>query len=130
VVRYFMIDELLGGQRLRAAIHGCPPPTAIIGRLLKDDEVNVGSVLVGGPGEPAPSEERLFVYFVSPDVFAESFGTRPYFRTIAETFCGELGGDNCGGVTTALYVPPSITADALRQALIDRLNLRPLMNQE
>ena len=95
--------------------------------MLADDETTVGVVQVGEGGTRPPSDYTLFVYFVSEDAYVQSFGTRPYFSSTAEIFCV---GDVCPGVTTALYVPTSIGADTLRQALVDNLNLGPLMNSE
>lgn len=113
------------GQRAVSA--GCPPPTAMIGRPVPEDEPWTGVVRVGAGAPRDPSLHRLFVYFVSPDAYALHFGAKPYFRTIAEEMCQV---DECWGVTGALYVSPSITADTLREALIDNLNLRPLLEQQ
>lgn len=121
-----VVPSLPAEYAQRSVSAGCPLATALIGRLVPEDEPWTGVVRVGVGTSRDPSLHRLFVYFVSPDAYAAHFGTRPYFRTTAEDIC-EV--DECGGVTSALYVPPSITPGTLREALFNNLNLRPLLEE-
>ena len=117
--------------RERRVSRGCPAPSAMEslqsglsrkGRLDEQDWT-FGDLIIGQSGAPSePSPHRMFVYFVSPDLYSQSFSAEPYFRATAETICE---GDVCGGVTTALYVRSSATAEVLQTAFLRLLNLTP-----
>jgi len=97
-------------------IPGCPPATVPIGvRLANPHQAYDYAVRV-----PAASEHRLFVYFIGEDAYEATFGEVPYVEAAAEMLCT---GDNCGEVTTGLYVPSDIGADDLQQGLLDGLGI-------
>jgi hypothetical protein len=76
--------------------------------------------------EDVPSEHGVFVYFVSPEAYASSFGSEPYGLAEEEIFCRL---DFCIGVTPGLYVSTSISGDVLGQGLLKALGLLPSDNQ-
>jgi len=105
---------------------GCPPPTSALtaDELGEQSRTRYGDLLVDPvsvrvPAGDAPSEHRVFVYFVPPDVYGAAFGAKPYAMGSAEFLCG--AGYNCAEVTTALYVTPLVDADVLSDAALDAI---------
>ena len=113
---------------------GCPPATAIKlvgtdiaeGNKLDEFDWSLGAVFIGQAGAPAePSPHRVFVYLVEPAVYSQSFESEPYFRNTAERLCL---GDECIGVTTAVYLRTTATDEDFRFALSHVLNLVPFVD--
>ncbi|MCH8994961.1 MAG: hypothetical protein IH959_08365 [Chloroflexi bacterium] len=109
---------------------GCPPPTAALtaDELGEQSRTRYGDLLVDPvsvrvPAGGAPSEHRVFVYFVPHDVYGAAFGAKPYAMGSAEFLCG--AGYNCAEVTTAQYVTPSVNADVLSDAALDAIGFLP-----
>ena len=103
----------------REVVQGCPPSTEDLG-------TNLGTSLGMGapsyaPGE-TPSKHRLFVYFITPELFEATWPGKPYGRGPAEFACA---GDECEPVTDAVYVPSSVSRGDLRDGLLDALLLLP-----
>ena len=62
---------------------------------------------------------------VEPAVYSQSFESEPYFRNTAEKLCL---GDECVGVTTAVYLRTTATDEDFRFALSHVLNLVPFVD--
>ena len=73
-----------------------------------------------------PSRHRVFIYFLSPEAYASSFGSEPCGLADEEVFCRR---DLCWGVTIGLYVSTSISSDLLGQGLLKTLGLLPADNK-
>ena len=107
---------------------GCPPPRRLISKPMDfydrhDTDYPDFHTVIGEPGGPvAASEHRVWVYLMSPDTYASSFGTEPYATTTEEFSCG---GDVCFGVTSGLYLPTSINPEAMHEGLLRVLGLGP-----
>lgn len=97
----------------RAVSAGCPPPAARLG----SPEKFLG---LGAPNVDTPSEHRVFVYVLPPEIYAATFGSDPYAFGPEEFVCE---GDACIPVTLGLYVSSSANRDVLRQGLLDSLHL-------
>ena len=69
-----------------------------------------------------PSEHRLFVYFIAPELFEMSWPGEPYGLGTAELACRA---DVCLTVTGSLYVSSSVSGRDLRDGLLDSLLLLP-----
>jgi len=108
-----------GGEHL--VVVGCPPPTALSAVPRSRDArhgSDGGGVYLYAP--EGPSEHRVFVYVIPPDVYNASFGSEPFATGTAEFLCQ---GHECAAVTTSLYITPSVAANVLREGLLDALGL-------
>lgn len=105
---------------------GCPPPTAALTSEELASAIRKHGDLHGEPAflwsPDAPSEHRVFVYFVPSDVYASVFGTKPYAEGAAEFFCEAL---TCAEVTTAIYVSESVVVSTLADGLLDAIGYLP-----
>lgn len=120
MIRQAVVDALdshpyLEAQGEPVVSAGCPPPTGLTDQPVPDK--NRGGTVVD-----SPSEHMLFVYIVPDNVFSRSFGEVPYGTATEEFFCG--GSHNCAAVTEGLYVPPSVSPEALQVGLLDALGFR------
>jgi hypothetical protein len=97
----------------REVTAGCPAPTARLG----SPEKFLG---LGAPSVATPSEHRVFVYLLPPEVYAATFGSDPYSFGPEEFLCE---GDACYPITFGLYVSSSFDGNVLRQGLLDSLHL-------
>ena len=115
------ISRQLSYPSERSVSLGCPPATALTGKVLGHvalHDFDGGGILISPPN--LPNEHRVFVYVVPDAAYAQSFGEVPYATGTAEFLCYPI----CSAVTTSLYVTPSATTDVLREGLIDALGLR------
>lgn len=105
----------------RSVSEGCPSPIVQLGSPL-----NEGADF--GRHVDSKSEHEAFVYVLEPDLYARTFGDRPYMTTTAEFVCQ---GDACIGVTIGLYIPPSIPRTVLDRAVASAIPLlRPTPEPE
>ena len=96
------------------------------GGRLDEYDWSLGDVFIGYPDGPSePSEHLVFLYFVTPDGYNQSFDSEPYFRHTAESL---IVGDVISGVTTALYVRSTATTADLETALTGVLNILPYVD--
>ena len=103
----------------RAVVRGCPPAGGLTAAPVDPGERPMGAVL---RDPDVPSEHRVFVYFLSPEAYAASFGGETYGLATEEMFCRL---DQCWGVTLGLYVSTSLSSELLGQGLLKALGLLP-----
>lgn len=104
---------------------GCPPPTGALTatELAERPNGQRHGDLLGDPVRLTdPSQHRVFVYFVPPDLYSLAFSSKPYAKGPAEFLCG---GHECAEVTTGLYVTPSVSPSVLSEALLDAIGYLP-----
>ncbi len=94
----------------------CPPPPVPLGRR----QVSKYHASEYAGRVAIPSVHRVFVYFVSKDVYTATFGAEPYVAAAAEMLCS---GDNCAEVTTAIYTTRAVSDRELAAAILRALGL-------
>ena len=100
------VDRFAGAY----AVQGCPPHNLTGERV---ERFAMGKLV------ETPSEFRLFIYVIDPELYRQSFGDAPYGETDAEHQCS---GDACWGVTVALFLT-TLDPDVLFAAVVDGLGL-------
>ena len=96
---------------------GCPPISTRLGTPNPYVGLAAERYYQGGG---SPSEHLAFVYLVSRDVYAATFGDQPYVQGREEFICG---GDVCVVATVGLYFPETVEADVLEAGLLRALVL-------
>lgn len=107
--------ELPSAHERREVTAGCPAPAVPLGTPTKDRGMHGIEVNV-------PGDLTVFVYLIDPTLHTATFGDAPYALGEGERVCQ---GDVCFAVTTALYLPGSVSAELLQTALADSLGLLP-----
>jgi hypothetical protein len=95
------------------ATAGCPAPAVEIGEA-------ADKWLVEGRRVSQASTHAAFTFFLSDDLYADTFGDDPY-AVVNEEFVCE--GDSCWTVTTGLYVPSSASDATLLEGLLQAIGL-------
>lgn len=104
---------------LRHVKAGCPAPVSSLGTPTSEYDIHQRGVDV-------PSDHIVFVYLLDSALYTATFGDDLYARGGGEMVCRV---DVCFGVTYALYLPGSVSAELLQTGLADSLGLLPPESQ-
>lgn len=94
----------------------CPEPAVPLGRGFLEEKGTADFAVA----TDNPIFYRVLIYLVGNDVYESTFGWLVYARAPAELLCT---GDQCAEVTTALYVPASISDADLEEGLFQAVGI-------
>ncbi len=101
----------------RAVVSGCPAASTPLGTPNPYFGLNAARY---ASGESSPSEHLVYIYFVSREVYAATFGDEPFVRGPEEFICQ---GHVCIEATVGVYFPDTVAADVLEAGLMRALVL-------
>ncbi len=96
---------------------GCPPSTVPLGSNM----VSRSAASNFHRRVPVANEHRVFVYFLSEENYASTFGDALSFEATAEVCC--MTGNDAES-STAVYVTPAITSAKLGEAIMHAIGFR------